>query len=60
MLKRLPLQGELFVLYTGIPWQRLSLDFGFVFGFGQTPCRGLERRQTAGAFDRLHRMLRRK
>ncbi|WP_328826036.1 hypothetical protein OHT77_01370 [Streptomyces sp. NBC_00252] len=48
------------MLYTGIPWQRLSLDFGFVFGFGQTPCRGLERRQTAGAFDRLHRMLRRK
>jgi transposase len=52
---RLCLQGILFVLYTGIPWQQLPLELGF--GSGQTCWRRLERWQEAGVFDRLHRIL---
>ncbi|MFI1524847.1 IS5 family transposase [Kitasatospora cineracea] len=52
---RLCLQGILFVLYTGIPWQQLPLELGF--GSGQTCWRRLERWQQAGVFDRLHRIL---
>ncbi|MFF4653545.1 IS5 family transposase [Streptomyces sp. NPDC001380] len=52
---RLCLQGILFALYTGIPWQQLPLELGF--GSGQTCWRRLERWQGAGAFDRLHRIL---
>ncbi len=52
---RLCLQGVLFVLYTGIPWQQLPLELGF--GSGQTCWRRLERWQEAGVFDQLHRIL---
>ncbi|MFD7985470.1 transposase [Kitasatospora indigofera] len=52
---RLCLQGILFVLYTGIPWQKLPLELGF--GSGQTCWRRLERWQEAGVFERLHRIL---
>lgn len=52
---RLCLQGILFVLYTGIPWQQLPLELGF--GSGQTCWRRLERWREAGVFDRLHRRL---
>ncbi|GGV38132.1 hypothetical protein GCM10010495_64270 [Kitasatospora herbaricolor] len=52
---RLCLQGILFVLHTGIPWQQLPLELGF--GSGQTCWRRLERWQEAGVFDLLHRIL---
>ncbi|MEU9134277.1 transposase [Kitasatospora sp. NPDC048540] len=52
---RLCLQGILFVLYAGIPWQQLPLELGF--GSGQTCGRRLERWQETGAFDQLHRAL---
>ncbi|MBJ6613822.1 IS5 family transposase [Streptomyces sp. I4(2020)] len=52
---RLCLQGLLFVLYTGIPWQQLPMELGF--GSGQTCWRRLERWQAAGVFDKLHRIL---
>src|SRR3954471_7710098 len=52
---RLCLQGVLFVLYTGIPWQQLPTELGF--GSGQTCWRRLERWQEAGAFEQLHRIL---
>ncbi|MFI8837040.1 IS5 family transposase [Streptomyces afghaniensis] len=52
---RLCLQGILFVLYTGIPWQQLPLELGF--GSGQTCWRRLERWQEARVFDQLHRLL---
>ncbi|MEV0192198.1 IS5 family transposase [Kitasatospora purpeofusca] len=52
---RLCLQGVLFVLYTGIPWQQLPLELGF--GSGQTCWRRLERWQDAGVFAQLHRIL---
>ena len=55
MSDRLCLQGVLFVLYTGIPWQQLPLELGF--GSGQTCWHRLERWQEAGVFDRLHQML---
>ncbi len=51
---RLCLQGILFVLHTGIPWQQLPLELGF--GSGQTCWRRLERWQEAGVFDRLHQI----
>src|SRR4051794_30015090 len=52
---RLCLQGILFVLCTGIPWQQLPLELGW--GSWQTCWRRLERWQEAGVFDRLHRIL---
>ncbi|WP_106437899.1 MULTISPECIES: IS5 family transposase [Kitasatospora] len=52
---RLCLQGILFVLYTGITWQQLPPELGF--GSGQTCWRRLGRRQKAGVFEALHRIL---
>lgn len=52
---RLCLQGILFVLFTGPPWQHLPLELGF--GSGQTCWRRLERWQDAVVFDQLHRTL---
>jgi len=52
---RLCLEGVLFVLHTGIPWQQLSPELGF--GSGQTCWRRLERWQEAGVFDGLHGIL---
>lgn len=52
---RLCLQGILYVLYHGIPWQLLPSDLGF--GSGQTCWRRLKRWQDAGVFDQLHRIL---
>ncbi|MCX5498103.1 IS5 family transposase [Streptomyces sp. NBC_00052] len=52
---RLCLQGILFVLYNDIAWQLLPVEMGF--GSGQTCWRRLDRWQTAGVFDQLHRVL---
>ncbi|GAA1189933.1 transposase [Kitasatospora gansuensis] len=52
---RAALQGILFVLYTGIPWQQLPLRLGF--GSGQTCWRRLKRWTEAGVFDRVRRIL---
>ncbi|MEU4351130.1 IS5 family transposase [Streptomyces sp. NPDC023838] len=49
------LQGILYVLYNDIAWQHLPLELRF--GFGQTCWRRPERRQQAGVFDQLHRIL---
>ncbi|MFJ6251823.1 MULTISPECIES: IS5 family transposase [unclassified Streptomyces] len=49
------LQGILYVLHNGIARQLLPLELGF--GSGQTCWRRLERRQQAGVFDQLHRIL---
>jgi transposase len=57
--KRLPdrecLQGILYVLHTGIPWQDLPPELGF--GSGVTCWRRLEEWHQAGVWDRLHRLL---
>ncbi|MEV6013228.1 transposase [Streptomyces sp. NPDC051976] len=52
---RLCLQGILFVLFTGIPWQQVPLELGF--GSGQTCWRRLERWRDVRVFDRLHHTL---
>ncbi|UGQ12430.1 transposase [Yinghuangia sp. ASG 101] len=52
---RLCLQGILYVLYHGIPWQLLPPELGF--GSGQTCWRRLKRWRDAGIFDRMHRIL---
>ncbi|MFD4510199.1 transposase [Streptomyces sp. NPDC058457] len=52
---RMCLQGILYVLHNDIAWQLMPLELGF--GSGQTCWRRLERRQRAGVFDRLHRIL---
>ncbi|MFE7011520.1 IS5 family transposase [Streptomyces sp. NPDC057651] len=52
---RLCLQGILYVLHQDIAWQLLSLELGF--GSGQTCWRRLGRRQQAGFFEQLHRIL---
>ncbi|MFJ8978934.1 transposase [Streptomyces sp. NPDC102282] len=52
---RLCLQSILFVLCDDIAWQILPLELGF--GSGQTCWCRLDRWQTAGVFDRLHRVL---
>ncbi|MBQ0889589.1 transposase [Streptomyces sp. RM72] len=52
---RLCLQGILYVLYNDVAWQLLPPKLGF--GSGQTCWRRLERRQQAGVFDQLHRIL---
>ena len=57
--KRLPdrecLEGILYVLHTGIPWQDLPPELGF--GSGVTCWRRLEEWHQAGVWDRLHRLL---
>ena len=57
--KRLPdrqcLQGILYVLHTGIPWQNLPSELGF--GSGVTCWRRLEEWHQAGVWERLHRTL---
>ncbi|WAL70314.1 IS5 family transposase [Kitasatospora sp. YST-16] len=52
---RLCLQGIPFVSYTGIAWHQLPPEWGF--GSGQTCRRRLGRRQEAGVFEALHRLL---
>lgn len=52
---RLCLQGILYVLHQDVAWQLQPLELGF--GSGQTCRRRLDRRQQAGVFDRLHRIL---
>ncbi|MEU6274708.1 transposase [Streptomyces populi] len=51
---RLCLQSILYVLQD-IAWQLLPLELGF--GSRQTCWRRLDRRQQAGVFERLHRLL---
>lgn len=55
MPDRLCLQGILYVLYNGIAWQLLPPELEF--GSEQTCWRRLERRQQAGVFGQLHRVL---
>ena len=52
---RQPLQGILFVLYTGIAWRHLPLELGF--GSGSTCYRRLDEWQRAGVWERLHEIL---
>jgi transposase len=52
---RLALNGILFVLTTGIGWQRLPQDLGF--GSGMTCWRRLRDWQQAGVWQRLHELL---
>lgn len=52
---RLVLSGILFVLTTGIAWQRLPQELGF--GSGMTCWRRLRDWQRAGVFARLHELL---
>ena len=58
---RLPLEdrriltGILFVLQSGIPWERLPKEMGC--GSGMTCWRRLRDWQQAGVWDRLHRVL---
>ena len=52
---RLVLSGILFVLSTGIAWQRLPQELGF--GSGMTCWRRLRDWQQAGVFERLHQLL---
>jgi transposase len=47
--------GILFVLTTGIAWQRLPADLGY--GSGMTCWRRLHEWQQAGVFDRMHQLL---
>jgi transposase len=49
------LAGILFVLTTGIAWQRLPQELGY--GSGMTCWRRLHEWQQAGVFDRLHQLL---
>jgi transposase len=49
------LTGILFVLATGIAWQRLPQELGF--GSGMTCWRRLREWQQAGVFQRLHELL---
>jgi transposase len=49
------LNGILFVLTTGIAWQRLPLELGF--GSGMTCWRRLRDWQQAGVWQRLHELL---
>jgi transposase len=46
------LAGIVFVLTTGIPWQRLPQELGY--GSGMTCWRRLHEWQQAGVFQRLH------
>ena len=52
---RAALTGILFVLGTGIPWERLAQEMGC--GSGVTCWRRLRDWQSAGVWDRLHREL---
>jgi transposase len=52
---RKALGGILLVLRTGIGWQELTTEMGF--GSGSTCWRRLEAWQTAGVWERLHRIL---
>ena len=52
---RLVLNGILFVLTTGIAWQRLPPELGF--GSGMTCWRRLRDWHQAGVFARLHQLL---
>ena len=49
------LAGILFVLATGIAWQRLPQELGY--GSGMTCWRRLRQWQQAGVFQRLHQLL---
>jgi transposase len=49
------LNGILFVLTTGIAWQRLPQEFGF--GSGMTCWRRLRDWQQAGVWQQLHELL---
>jgi transposase len=49
------LAGIVFVLTTGIPWQRLPQELGY--GSGMTCWRRLHEWQQAGVFQRLHQLL---
>ena len=49
------LSGILFVLTTGIAWQRLPQELGY--GSGMTCWRRLRDWQQAGVFERLHELL---
>ncbi len=49
---RAALEGILFVLATGIPWQRLPRELGY--GSGSTCWRRLRDWQQAGVWSRLH------
>ena len=49
------LNGILFVLRTGIPWEELPQELGF--GSGMTCWRRLRDWQAAGVWHRLHRLL---
>jgi transposase len=51
----LALNGILFVLRTGIPWEELPQELGF--GSGMTCWRRLRDWQAAGVWHRLHRVL---
>src|ERR671930_765151 len=52
---RLVLNGILFVLATGIAWQRLPQELGY--GSGMTCWRRLRDWQQAGVFESLHQLL---
>jgi transposase len=52
---RMVLSGILFVLSTGIAWQRLPQELGF--GSGMTCWRRLRDWQKAGVFEHLHELL---
>jgi transposase len=49
------LNGILYVLESGIPWEELPQELGF--GSGMTCWRRLRDWQAAGVWDRLHRVL---
>jgi transposase len=49
------LNGILYVLESGIPWEELPQELGF--GSGMTCWRRLRDWQAAGVWDRLHRLL---
>jgi transposase len=49
------LQGNLFVLHTGIGWEHLPQELGF--GCGMTAWRRLRAWQQAGVWERLHELL---
>ena len=52
---RLALQGILFVLITGTPWEHLPQELGF--GSGMTCWRRLREWQAAGVWHHLHQLL---
>lgn len=52
---RLALQGVLFVLITGTPWEHLPQELGY--GSGMTCWRRLREWQDAGVWARLHAVL---